>query len=89
MDSSEEEIAVLLNRGLYQAKPGRNTPSAGRYKRIINDVYDHENKKIKHVYQCSKCNKVLKYEAGNGTKPLNSHADRCDPQPKGKCLSIV
>lgn len=84
MDLSATEVSNMLARGIYHAKPGRSTPSAGKYYRIINDVYDNDHKKVKHFFQCTKCKQVIKCNPSNGTKPLNTHANICDPQPKGK-----
>lgn len=82
---SEEDVSKMLFRGIYHAKPGRNSPHAGRYYRIIKDIYDNDHKKVQHFYQCMKCQSVIKCNPSHGTKPLNSHADKCDPpQPKRK-----
>lgn len=84
METSEKDVFTLLIRGMYHAKPGRSSPKAGKYYRIINDVYDNENKRVKEFYQCMKCKEVLKQNPSNGTKRLNTHANICDPLPECK-----
>lgn len=84
MDISEAEISTMLKRNVYHAKP-RHGPHAGKYYRVIRDVYDDANKRIKNFFQCSKCSAILKCNPSNGTKPLNQHANICDP-PESECL---
>lgn len=36
---SPEEVAAFIARGFYDTKPGKPNKRAGRYYRIMNDVY--------------------------------------------------
>lgn len=79
MDLSVAEVSTMLRCGQYIARPGRNSPSAGRYYRILRDVYENNtHQRIKRFYQCSVCGEVIKHDPSKGTKPLNKHADDCD-----------
>lgn len=78
---SESEISRYITHGVYHAKPGRT--GGGKYYRVLNDIYDNNNQRVKCIYQCTKCKQVIKCNPSNGTKPLNSHAAKCDPQEKG------
>lgn len=46
--------------------------------RIIDLVFDSDGQKVHSYFRCTNCQLVLFCDPGKGTKPLNSHADRCE-----------
>lgn len=83
-DLTGSEICNFIARGIYKVKVDKKGQYAGGYYRVLSDIYNEQNERVKHFYQCTKCKEVLKCNPSNGTKPLNKHANKCDPQKKGK-----
>lgn len=82
-DSSSkiEEIKKRIISGEYKCKQNEAKGRKGAYYRIMDDVYDENDKKLPNVCRCRVCSEVIECTKKTGTSPLNRHADKCDPPP--------
>lgn len=75
------DVKAALTAKIYRVvhKTGE---AAGKYYRVIGQIVDQNGKQVKGAkgsfFWCIKCDTALEFAASSGTKPLNSHADRCD-----------
>lgn len=76
-----------IDYGTYTVK---NHDGKGRFGRVILDVFDENHKRLVNYFKCKVCNKVIYQDVSNkGTKPLNRHADKCDPPLSSKELNSI
>lgn len=78
MMESVESVKNKILKGDYSRK---NKNGKGRYRRIMDVVYDEKNDiEVKGFFVCRVCAQVIfNGNLAGGTSQLNRHANNCDP----------